>query len=100
MLPEDINQKVDRIQFMNNDTNELVKTLGICWKIKDDTSAIETNFKENPFTHRGILSAIGSVYDPLGIVAPFVTKGKIILQSLCRYKLDWDQSIDKEHRND
>ena len=78
----------------------LVKTLGICWKIKDDTFAIETNVKENPFTRRGILSTIGSVYDPLGIVAPFVTKGKIILQSLCRSKLNWGQPIDKEHRND
>ena len=40
-LPEDINQNVDRIQFMNKDTYESVNTLGICWKIKEDTFAIE-----------------------------------------------------------
>ena len=32
---------------MNKNINE-----PICWKIKDDTFAVETNIKDNPFTHR------------------------------------------------
>ena len=68
---------MDRIQFINKETNESVKTLGICWKIKDNTFAIETNVKENPFTRRRILVTIGSVYNSLEIVAPFVQKERL-----------------------
>ena len=34
-----------------------------------------------------MLSTISSVYDPLGIAAPFVLEGQKILQKLCQLKL-------------
>ena len=49
--------------------------------------------KDQPLTRRGILSTISSVYDPLGIAAPFLLVGKKILQDLCRTKLGWDDEI-------
>ena len=33
------------------------------------------------------------VYDPLGMAAPFVLGGRLILQNLCRLELDWDDDI-------
>ena len=36
---------------------------------------------------------LSSVYDPLGFVAPFILKGKQILQEMCMNQLDWDSPI-------
>ena len=36
---------------------------------------------------------MGSIYDPLGILAPVVLIAKKILQELCRLKLGWDDVI-------
>ena len=42
---------------------------------------------------RGILASVSSVYDPLGLVAPFLLTGKQILQDLCKNQTDWDEPI-------
>lgn len=42
-------------------------------------------------TRRSILSAVASVYDPLGFLAPIVLVGKRILQQLCQQ--DWDGPV-------
>ena len=92
--PNDVHQSVSKIEFDKNDINSpQEKTLGICWKINEDVFSVEVNVKEKPFTRRGILSIVGSVYDPFGIVSPFILNGKIILQELCREGLSWDQPI-------
>ena len=49
-------------------------------------------------TRRGILSVVSSVYDPLGLAAPFVLPAKRLLQDLCRVKLEWDEPIPSEHK--
>lgn len=44
-------------------------------------------------TKRGILSIVSSVYDPLGIVSPFVLTGRSILQNICKQGIEWDEEI-------
>ena len=39
------------------------------------------------------MSVISSVYDPLGITAPFILLAKLILQDLCRRQLQSDDPI-------
>ena len=39
------------------------------------------------------------MYDPLGLVAPFILPAKIILQDLCKKKLGWDDKIPEEDVN-
>ncbi len=39
------------------------------------------------------MSVVGSVYDPLGFLAPFVLPAKLILRDLCREKITWDEEI-------
>ena len=48
---------------------------------------------------RDILSVIGSVFDPLGFVVPFILNAKYILQDLCRVKLGWDAEIPPEYHS-
>ncbi|MBM6549259.1 hypothetical protein, partial [Streptococcus dysgalactiae] len=47
-------------------------------------------------TRRGLLSSISSLYDPLGLVAPWLLPGKILLQRLCRKGMGWDQPLDED----
>ena len=51
---------------------------------------------DKPTTRRGLLAALSSVYDPLGLGAPFLLKGKLIIQRLCRNNLKWDGPIDDD----
>ena len=74
------------------------RALGVQWAIESDTFRFRIILKDQPLTRRGILSTISSVYDPLGIAAPFLLVGKSILQDLCRTKLSWDEEIGEEYR--
>ena len=41
----------------------------------------------------GQLPVISSIYNPLGLVSPYLLKGKKILQNLCYDSLGWDEKI-------
>lgn len=49
--------------------------------------------QERPFTRRGILSVVSSVYDPIGFLAPFTLPVKTLLQNLCKMSYSWDEDI-------
>ena len=63
------------------------RALGLQWCVESDTFTFNICLRTRPFTRRGILSVIGSVFDPLGFVVPFILNAKQILQDLCRIKL-------------
>ena len=44
-------------------------------------------------TKRSLLKVISSIFDPLGLLIPFIFKAKCFLQKLCHLKVDWDQEI-------
>ena len=54
--------------------------LGVHWCLESD--ALKT---DKPFSRRGILSEVSSVFDPHGLVSPFIQIGKTILQELTVY---------------
>ena len=49
--------------------------------------------KDYSTTKRGILSAVSSVFDPLGFLTPFTLKAKLIIQELWRQNLGWDEEV-------
>ena len=69
------------------------RLLGVLWKLKEDNFTFEVDLPQRPLTRRGILSALSSLHDPLGFVAPVVLEGRLILQSLCKRKAEWDEEI-------
>ena len=48
------------------------------------------------FTKRKILSLVSSVFDPLGWVSQLTVRGKILLQTLWKEKMGWDQTLNTE----
>ena len=76
------------------------KTLGICWNIEKDTFRFKTNLGEKPLTRRGMLSMVSKIYDYLGFAAPFLLKGKRILQVLCKSNYSWDEAVSHDYIKD
>ncbi|KAJ8985407.1 hypothetical protein NQ317_017034, partial [Molorchus minor] len=79
--------------YITDDT--CVKTLGLYWKSDSDVLhfAIDIGSKTERVTKRHILSTICKIFDPLGLLCPFIILAKIILQQLWRLKLQWDESV-------
>ena len=69
------------------------RTLGLQWYIESDEFGFSANEITKPATRRGLLSSISSIYDPLGIVSPFILGAKLLLQSLCASKIGWDDEL-------
>ena len=68
------------------------RALGVQWRIENDKFDCNVNVKLRPPTRRGIMSVVGTVFDPFGFAAPFVLTAKKILQDLCQVKLSFSGS--------
>ena len=77
----------------------LERALGVIWCVENDSFQFRIEMHDRPFTRRGILSTVSSIYDPSGYVAPVTLKGKQILQQMCRDKLDWDSPVPENLRS-
>ncbi|XP_064121737.1 uncharacterized protein LOC135226222 [Macrobrachium nipponense] len=75
----------------------MTRALGILWDLKKDSFKFSIELKDNPFTRRGLLSTISSLYDPLGLLSPIILPAKKMLHELCQVEsLDWDERISDE----
>ncbi|XP_070537534.1 uncharacterized protein [Ptychodera flava] len=74
------------------------RALGTSWSVESDTIGFQINIESRPPTRRGILSIISSVYDPIGLAAPFILPARILLQDLCRRGIGWDAKIKEDDR--
>ena len=71
---------------------DLNSVLGMSWENKEDVflfKILDTG-KAISCTKRSILSIIASLFDPLGLISPYVMYGKILFQNIWRLGLDWD----------
>lgn len=75
------------------DSDADIKVLGLVWYLPDDTLSVAAVSKicTDVPTKRSILRDASKVFDPLGFVAPFVIRVKILLQDIWREKLGWDE---------
>lgn len=69
---------------LNNDALPVEWTLGIQWCTESDIFQFRVHLKVCPLTRRGILSTVSSVFDPLGLVSPFIliSKGSFRIYAL------------------
>lgn len=79
-------------------TTALESVLGLQWCMESDSFCFKLNPKDNPLTRRGILATVASIYDPLGLIAPVVLVGRMILQEMCGGGAGWDHPIPEDLR--
>ena len=75
-----------------------MKLLGVSWNCRLDEIFFNLYdlidyVKELPVTKRSLLRMTAKIFDPLGILAPFVIKLKILFQVICLEKKDWDKQL-------
>ncbi|KAL4009495.1 hypothetical protein ACER0C_003347 [Sarotherodon galilaeus] len=54
----------------NSQATQSQRSLGLIWEITRDTFTYSVATSNKPFTRRGVLSSVNSVFDPLGLLAP------------------------------
>ena len=71
------------------------KFLGHLWNKREETLevTIPEYSKDEPVTKRCILSHLGTIYDPLGIISPTLAEGKRIYRDACDEKKSWNTEV-------
>ena len=86
---------------LRHDSLPAQRSLGVYWNLEEDTFTFKVCLPEKPFTRRGVLSVVNSIYDPLGLPVPVLLEGKLLLQQLVllgkknnkEKTLGWDDAL-------
>ena len=70
------------------------KILGHVWNKTEDTLKIQVQQDDDEkLTKRAILSRLGRVYDPLGIISPTMVEGKRVYRNSCEEGKSWNADV-------
>lgn len=58
-----------------------------------DTFSFQVPDIEKPYTRRGVLSTVNSLFDPLGFLAPITIQGQLLLRELSSQTHEWDTPL-------
>ena len=82
------------------------RTLGIAWNFKLDVFSMQPNIPDRPFTRRGLLSVVNSIFDPMGFASPVVLEGKLLQREIIPSKTckedssyGWDDELPDKFEN-
>lgn len=70
-LPADDRAKDVRDLDLRHDLLPVQRSLGVYWNLTEDTFTFKVSVPEKPFTRRGVLSVVNSVYDPSKLQPPW-----------------------------
>ena len=74
-----------------------VKVLGYVYSPEKDKMYVKScKYDTACTTKRQIVSAISSIYDPIGIINPTLVQAKLFLRKLCEEKYTWDEKLPSE----
>ena len=76
------------------------RAFGVQWNMYEDTFGFKIVADEKPLARYELLLTLSSVYDPLGLAAPFILEGRIIIHKLCKENSDWDEPIPRRSKDD
>lgn len=92
--PEDHARDISKLDlFVEN--LPIQRSLGLVWNMRADTFMFQIEEDEKPFTSRGVLSTVNSLYDPLGFLAPITVHSRLILRKFTTQADDWDSPLPK-----
>ncbi|XP_062587040.1 uncharacterized protein LOC134248654 [Saccostrea cucullata] len=82
------------------DEAPLQKSLGLTWDLQTDSFKVDVSLERKPFTKRGMLSTLNSLYDPIGFISPVTLKGKILFRKALTSPSDWDYPLPSEFEDE
>ena len=83
---------------LSRDELPLQRSLGVCWNLITDMFTFRLQVDDKPFTRRGVLSVVNSIFDPLGFVTPATVQGKFLLRQLSAQVGEWDCPLPDDKR--
>lgn len=84
---------------ITGDTSEPAKILGLLWDTASDRVTVSIPSCEPPRTKRSLLSTVAKVFDPLGLLAPWIIRGKLLFQASWKLGVSWDEELPEEFLN-
>lgn len=88
---------------VDEETDSAEKVLGMNWDVRNDKLIFNVTLTESSHlslhpTKRSILSAICSIYDPLGLLTPVTIRAKILLRKIWASKpsIGWDDTLPED----
>ncbi|RXN33123.1 hypothetical protein ROHU_004400 [Labeo rohita] len=82
------------------DFPHMQRSLGVSWDVSKDVFTFQVSNDEKPYTRRGVLSTINSLFDPFGFAAPVIIKGRSLLRQLTMEAWDWDAPLSEQMFNE
>ncbi|XP_064619558.1 uncharacterized protein LOC135482999 [Lineus longissimus] len=81
--------------LLNLDLDKLPvsRALGVEWDVEEDVLKFSVVKPSQPDTKRGVLSALSSLFDPIGLICPVILEAKNIMQRLWKIQKDWDDPL-------
>ena len=82
--------------------SENCAALGVQWNTESDKFLLIPNLPSRPFTKRGILSTINSLFDPVGIASPIILYGRLMQRQILTNKshlenYEWDDLLPSQY---
>ena len=75
--------------------------LGIKWNVDSDEFRFQcAPESKEKISRRDMLRSVATMFDPLGLIAPVLVRGRIILQEATRLKLPWDEPVPQQLLNE
>lgn len=73
------------------------RLLGLVWEPSGDFLGVRSTVPcSGAVTRRSILSTLGKLYDPIGLLTPYTITARLLFQNTCGTGLDWDQELAAE----
>lgn len=66
------------------------RALGVTYNGQSDCLHLSATKEQPTRTPQEVLSRIESIWDPHGWPSPFIIRGRLIQQTLCLEKMEWD----------
>ena len=81
--------------FPDQVTNDDNNVLGLSWDKAEDTLHIKSPkfVCDHHLSKRQLLSAVSSVFDPLGLVSPLTIRGKLLIKQAWLLEVSWDELL-------
>jgi hypothetical protein len=78
---DDLAKDMEELEF-GKDSLPIQRSLGLNWNLESDVFFFQVATGHKPYTKRGVMSTINSIFDPMGFLAPAVLEGKSLLRQL------------------
>ena len=85
---------------LSKDDLPMQRSLGLCWSLELNSFTFQVSDIVKPYSRRGVLSTVKSIYDPIGLVAPAVVTGKLFLRDILKESSDLNAPLPEEKRDE